>query len=195
MVDDLIREWYCMHGDRIEGPYALQDLRRMLDTGALSTSDLVRQGEAGAWVALRSVLDARAITAPPVAERLDVPGKQEPRDSRVLPLGLDAPFSEWGLSSLIFGSALLVLTPASVVTINRIHETQGNRFVSFLLTFVMELLLFLGNGASLAGGVYGLLEHFKQRQRLPLNLAGTVVSTLSLLLWLVTAIAMIRTMD
>jgi hypothetical protein len=59
----------------------------------------------------------------------------------------------------------------------------------------MELLLFLGNGASLAGGVLGLLEYFKRRQRLPLNLAGTVVSALSLLLWLVTAIAMIRTMD
>ncbi len=110
-------------------------------------------------------------------------------------VGLDAPFSEWGLSSLIFGSVLLLLTPASVVTINRIHDTQGNRFLSFLLTFVMELLLFLGNGASLAGGVYGLLEYFKRRQRLPLNLAGTVVSALSLLLWLVTAIAMIRTMD
>jgi hypothetical protein len=194
MVDDLIREWYWMHGDRVEGPYSLDDLRHMLDSGALSSADLVRRGEAGAWAALRTVIEPRAIAALPGAQRLDMPG-EAPRETGAPGVGLDAPFSEWGLSSLVLGSALLLLTPLSLMTANRIHDTPGNRFVSFLLTFVMELLLLLGNGACLAGGIYGLLQYFKNRQRLPLNLAGTVVSALSLLLWLVTAIAMIRTMD
>jgi hypothetical protein len=198
MVDDLIREWYCMRGDRVEGPYALADLRRMLETGAMSSADMVRQGEAGTWVALRTVLEPRGNGAPPVAERLDVPRERDrERETREREpkVALDAPFSEWGLSSLILGSTLLLLTPLSLATVHQIHERPGNRFLSFLLTFVMQLLLFLGNGASLAGGVLGLLEYFKQRQRLPLNLAGTVVSALSLLLWLVTAIVMIRMMD
>ena len=56
MVDDLIREWYCMHGNRVEGPYTLQDLRRMLDSGALSSADMVRKGEAGTWVSLPGVM-------------------------------------------------------------------------------------------------------------------------------------------
>jgi hypothetical protein len=195
MVDDLIREWYYVHGDRVEGPYSIQDLRRMLESGTLGAADMVRKGEAGAWVALHSIVEPASITQPPVAQRLDAPTDREPRESRDARVGLDAPFSEWGLASLIVGSTLLLLTPASLATINRIHETQGNRFLSFLLTFMMELLLFVANGASLAAGVYGVLEYLKRRQRLPLNLAGTVVSALSLLLWLVTAIAMIRTMD
>src|SRR5262249_9583751 len=119
MVDDLIREWYCVHGDRVEGPYALQDLRHMLETGALSSADMVRRGEAGTWVTLRSVIDPAAITAPPVAQRLEPATDREPRQA---PVGLDAPFSEWGLSSLIVGSALLLLTPLSLATISRIHD-------------------------------------------------------------------------
>ena len=62
----------------------------------------------------------------------------------------------------------------------------GSHFISFLLSFALELLLFLGNGASVAFAVLGILSYVKRRQRLPLNLAGAVVSGLSMLTWLIT---------
>jgi hypothetical protein len=190
-VDDMIKEWYVMHGDRIDGPYAMQELRRLLESGALLATDMVRQGEGGTWVPLRSLLDGleerRSLPLPPGPP--DVARDKEPK------VGLDAPFSEWGLSALVLGSAMLLVTPLSFNITHQISEGGGNRFFSFALTFLLELLLFAGNGASVTFGVFGLLGYAKQRQRLPLNLAGAAVSALSMFLWLLSAIVTIRHID
>jgi hypothetical protein len=192
-VDDLIKEWYCMRGDRVEGPYTLQDLRHLLDSGSLVGTDMVRRGEGGAWAAVRSVLEGleerRSAPPPPTATLLAPTREQEPR------VGLEAPFSEWGVSALVMGSVFLIVTPLSYSIAHQISDAGGNRFFSFLLTFVLQILLFAGNGASVAFGVLGVLDYAKQRQRLPLSLAGAVVSALSMLLWLLSAIVMVRHMD
>jgi hypothetical protein len=189
MVDDMIREWYCMMGERLEGPFTLQELRRMSESGALGPDNMVRKGEAGTWVATRSLIEPRLErpSSPAPASPFDV--GREPR------LALDSPFSEWGVAALVLGSALLLATPLSNNIVMRIHDANGSRFVSFMLTFMMEALLLVGNGASVAFGVLGLLGYFKQRQRLPLNLAGAVVSALSLFLWLINAVVLIRAAD
>jgi hypothetical protein len=152
---------------------------------------MVRKGDAGPWVAARSLIEPRldrpATSAPgsPFDTRRD-------HEQRVT---LDAPFSEWGVSALVMGSALLLATPLSSNIVMQIHDANGSRFISFLLTCVMVGLLLLGNGASVAFGVLGLLGYFKKRQRLPLNLAGAVVSVLSLFLWLLNAVVLIRAAD
>jgi hypothetical protein len=191
MVDDMIREWYCMMGERLEGPFTLQELRRMSESGALGPDNMVRKGEAGTWVAARSLIEPRLErqASPAPASAFDVSREREPR------LTLDAPVSEWGVAALVLGSALLLATPLSNNIVMQIHAANGSRFISFLLTFMMEALLLVGNGASVAFGVLGLLGYFKQRQRLPLNLAGAVVSALSLFLWLLNAVVLIRAAD
>jgi hypothetical protein len=192
MVDDMIKEWYCMLAGRLEGPFSLQELRRTIEGGTLNPGDMVRRGEAGTWVAAGSVVEgveerrtARP-TPPPLPE---VSREKEPR------LALDAPFSEWGVAALVLGCFLLITTPLSVLTVNQIRVPGGSHFLSFVLFFVLEFFLFLGNGASVAFAVLGILSYVKQHQRLPLNLAGAVVSGLSLLLWLFTAVVLIRSFD
>lgn len=191
MVDDMIREWYCMIGERLDGPFTLQDLRRMSESGALGPDNMVRKGDAGTWVAARSLIEPR-VERPPTPASGSAFDISREREQRVT---LDAPFSEWGVSALVLGSALLLATPLSNHIVTQIHDANGNRFISFLLTFVMVGLLLLGNGASVAFGVLGLLGHFKKGQRLPLNLAGAVVSVLSLFLWLLNAVVLIRAAD
>jgi hypothetical protein len=187
MVDDMIKEWYRQRAGRIEGPYTLQDLRQMADSGSLSAADLVRQGEAGAWMPFGTVNGA--FTERRSSALSDPARDLEPR------IGLDAPFSEWGLAALIAGSALLIVTPLSAQAGHPIREPGNSRFLSFLLVFVLQFLLLLGNAACVACGVQGMLGYFRQRQRLPLNLAGAAVSALSMVLWLITAVALIRAMD
>jgi hypothetical protein len=192
MVDDMIREWYWLRGDRVEGPLTLQDLRRMLEGGTLNPADMVRRGEAGAWVAVRSVaepLDDRLQPPPAPAPALDVTRDREPK------VTLDTPFAEWGVAALVAGSALLILTPLTVQTVYVMSQAGGSRFLSFLLTIVLEFLLFAGNAGSMTCGVLGMIGYIKKRQRLPLNLAGATVSALSLLLWMVTAVILLRSMD
>jgi GYF domain 2 len=187
MVKTMIREWHLQRADRIDGPFTLDELRHMLAGGSLNAAELVRQGEGGAWVPVRAV--AGAFEAPPTAALITAPSTREPS------IGLDAPFSEWGLASLITGSALLIVTQLTVQIGHPIREPGGSRTLGFLLAFAFQFLLLIGNAASVAAGVMGMLGYLKQRQRLPLNLAGAAISVLSLLLWLVTMIALMRAMD
>jgi hypothetical protein len=197
MVDDMIKEWYCMVGDRVEGPYSLQELRRLTDAGTLGPDDMVRRGESTPWVAARSVVEPfDGKTAPtPTPPPLPSPSVADVRRAGEPKVALDAPFSEWGISALVMGGAMLLATPLSVHTVDLIRRPGGSTFITFLLCFALEALLVLGCGASVAFGVMGLLGYFKRGERLPLNLAGLVISALSLLLWLMTAVVLIRSMD
>ena len=44
-------QWYCMIGDRVEGPVTDSGLREMARSGRLAQTDQVRQGAEGSWVA------------------------------------------------------------------------------------------------------------------------------------------------
>jgi GYF domain 2 len=49
------RDWYCLIGGSVSGPFEPHEVRRMAESGWLTVSDFIRRGADGKWVQAGSV--------------------------------------------------------------------------------------------------------------------------------------------
>ncbi len=136
-------------------------------------------------------------TMPPNEERLTtqrMPGEASPERQIALP-GAMSKSAQWGLASLLTGGTLLI-TSAITLVFNVLFLSQALHMRLAMAWIIAGTILALAGvvGLSVASVVFGILgwrTAFVERQPPALPLAGTLMSLVALLAWLIVGIDLV----
>lgn len=169
------------------GPVPSNLLKRMAGMGKLTADSLVRRTGDARWIAARNVKglfdEGESRTTPALrTEGMDIP----PTDGA-------SRQSDWGLASVIIGCSLFI-AQSSLGPRMMFLEVRSS-LASLLVLAVGELVLLAGIGFSLWAGIYGWSIAQKAGCSRALPMAGVVVSSMSVMAWLLGVITIIRAVD
>ena len=166
-------KWYYTEDGRNHGPYTPGQLKKMGESGQITSGTFVRNGEDGKWILASNVKGLLAAHNKPSHivddNAFDNTNHFGSNDTQMI-----SPV-EWGISSIILGSMLLICQLYPIILI-------GVASKSIVIATVMTVGLLLAGGSSIFMGVMGISRSRTRRfSGLLYSIVGVILSFLSLI--------------